>query len=88
MIAPKKYTCGTCHWFERGPNPPAKGQPQGGSCMVNPPVPALTMQQVNTLHPSGPQSVPAVMGILPQTLETYRCSKWHASGATFQMDKE
>jgi hypothetical protein len=84
MTPPKKGNCGTCHWFERGPQEPPKDQPWAGSCLVNPPIPVLTQQQVSKgLGPRGPemQIVPAVLGLLPTTDESRRCSLWRPAGA-------
>lgn len=74
MTNPRKGDCSTCHWFERGDNPPPNG-----SCLVNPPTPHITMVP-KSMGPRGPELQPAIQGIHPATVETKRCEKWRPVG--------
>lgn len=82
MTKPKRGDCGTCHWFERVPQPPLDDQPWLGFCCVNPPTPFVGMQEVpgSRLSPHGPQAAPAIQGMLPPTNELRRCEKWWPFG--------
>lgn len=82
MTKPKRGNCGTCHWFERGPNEPPKDGVWQGSCLVNPPIPFLMAQNKMVPGPKGMQQYtePMNMTMLPMTQEDRRCSLWRPAG--------
>lgn len=89
MNKPKRGDCGTCHWFEMGPQQPPKG-PKQGSCLVNPPVPVMGQQQrIKGLGPNGPEMeiMQIQIGMLPPTQEDRRCALWRPAGANLDITR-